>query len=247
MITKTDFDSLYSSFFNGLTFEEATHTYRVTHQRSPLPSVSGLIKKFEPYVDFQSKLIEKARRLYISPAELQAIWNEKRDLSCAVGTETHLFAENFTGVEIPDTGLKQSAANFLLELPTYYKVVKREAQMYHKVYGFSGTSDLVLQDLRDGSFVIADYKTNEDLEKHYNTYLKPPFSHLVSNNLHKYYLQLNFYTLLLEQLNVKVSARYIVWLLPTGKYQVFAVPRLVETLIEWLNKNTVNENYQALY
>lgn len=202
--------------FKDLKFKKKEHRYFVG--LTPYPSVSSNIEKHTTFVDFTQKAKNRARNTGVSLKQVQEEWAQAGEIACRTGTITHDFAETYTGIEEPQTQLEWAVKRFLDELPLHYVVVCKELRMFSRIYKYAGTADLVLLDLRDNSLVIADYKTNNDLFKFYNTYLKPPFQKLEQTPFNKYQLQLSYYQIMLEEVGYKVSKRMIVWLKSDGNY-----------------------------
>ena len=224
-MTVQEIQNKYHLAFSDLRFEEETHSYFLHGQR--LPSVSSLIDNHYAKVDFTPMKKAIAIRENTSAEEIQSRWNKLRDDACEKGTDTHLYAEDYTGVEIPDSPTKISAKIFLDELPEYFEIAIREARMFSKLFRYAGTSDLILKDKRYNTLVIADYKTNKDLFKNYGQYMYAPFQDKIVCPYSKYELQLSYYQILLEDLGYKVSGRYIIHLLDADKCQSGTKPYLI--------------------
>lgn len=210
----------YANVFSDLKFDEERHMYFLHGDN--LPSVSSLIETHYDKVNFTPMKIAIARREGVSPSEIQERWDKIKNDSCTLGTNTHTYAENYTGVEIADTPHKQAAKNFLDTLPSHYEIAIREARMYSRLYKYAGTADLILMDKRNDSLVIADYKTNKDLFKHYNQHMNTPFDELLINPFSKYQLQLSYYQIMLENLGYPVTNRVIVHLKPDETFQIYS-------------------------
>lgn len=209
----------YIAKFGDLRFDEGRHLYFLNGDN--LPSVSSKIKEHYEEIDFTPMRRAIAIKEGVSPEEIQERWDNKRDMACEKGTNTHLFAENYTGIEEAETPHKRAVKNFLDNLPSYYEIAIREARMHSRLYQYAGTSDLILLDKRYDSLVIADYKTNEDLFKHYNKFMNTPFENLLVNNYSKYSLQLSYYQIMLEGLEIPVSNRAIIHLLPDESFKIY--------------------------
>lgn len=182
-------------YFNKLNFNADIHTYNVDNIN--LPSVSGLLKQFYPYVDFDVIASYSAIKQGKTKEEVLAEWKIKNTEGLALGTNTHNFLENYLDA-IPTTNSEKAGVEFLRNLPSHIHIVCNELRMYHKKYNYAGTADLILFNSNTNKFIIADYKTNEDLFKTYNQ-LKAPFSHLNDSSFSKYQLQLSYYKLMFEQ------------------------------------------------
>lgn len=204
--------------FCDMIFEEERHLYFINGVT--YPSVSGLIKKHETFVDFAEKARNQAKRRKVPVSVVTGQWDKKRDDACALGSNTHLYAELYDGTQEPSNLLESAAKKFHDELPEHYVIISRELRMYSREFRYAGTADLILLDTRDNSLVIADYKTNEQLFRSYDNMLAP-FDKLEQNNFNKYQLQLSYYQIMLEQSHYNVSKRVIIWLKRDGNYEIF--------------------------
>lgn len=63
------------------------------------------------------------------------------------------------------------------------------------------------------------------------------FDNLLDSPYNKYQLQLSFYQILLEQIGLKVSSRKLIWLRPTGKYELYNTEDYTDVLRDWLKNN----------
>ena len=109
--------------------------------------------------------------------------------------------------------------------------------MFSETLRIAGTSDIILFNNKTGKFIIADYKTNEDLFKNYKgKTLLAPFEDLLDSPYNKYQLQLSMYQLLFEQCGFEVESRRIIWLKPNGTYENFKTEDLTQKLLKELTK-----------
>ena len=227
--------------FNKLTFVEETHKYSV--ENKPLKiSVSGLCSKFKIKVNFAQKAIDKDKRLGLEIGSTQKEWNTKSEKACKKGTKVHLFGElyPFNKKLKPKDKFEEAIVKFWNDMPDHIIPVIMELQMYHKEYMFAGTGDILLFNTKDGTFIWADYKTNEDLFKNFmGKTLVHPFTHLLDNGFNGYQLQLSFYQILFEQTGYKISQRIIVWLKPSGEYELYFTDNYTKELKEYLKNNKI--------
>lgn len=82
--------------FSDLEFFEEPHEY-IRHKPDgdiKLPSVTGVVQRFEPHVDWDAACINKATKLGIDPAVLKRQWTENNITSTSNGSKTHLFGES---------------------------------------------------------------------------------------------------------------------------------------------------------
>lgn len=97
-----------------------------------------------------------------------------------------------------------------------------------------GTFDMLYYDSVKDGFVILDYKTNaklySDYNRKYNKTLLPPFDDTIEEDLGLYTIQLSLYSLMLEDIGIKVIDRRIVWLTNEGEYEIISVRDVSERL-----------------
>lgn len=207
--------------YKDLQFESEKHIYNV--RGIVLPSVSGIKKQYENEFDADKIAGFVAKSRGISKKEVLTEWDKTRDEACDNGTLVHEFAEDYgKGWKKEPPNLQAVAAKkFWDELPNYYVPVFFELQMFHKDKGYAGTADLILYDKRTKSLVICDYKTNKDLFKNYKEQtLKTPFKDLLDTPFNKYQIQLSMYQMMLNNIGIPVSGRFIIHLKKTGTYEI---------------------------
>jgi hypothetical protein len=219
-------------YFNALTFNEEQHLYFVDGKQLDI-SVSGLVKKFVEPVDFDSISIAIDKRDGLPLGTTRKLWNGKSGAACAKGDKVHFFGEIYAfhrNIE-PRCGQEVAVKKFWDELPDHIVPVFTELKMYHKIAMFGGTADIILFNKKTKKFIIADYKTNEDLFKGYKgkTLLKP-FSYKIENDYNKYQIQFSYYQIMFEQTGFEVENRCLIWLKPDGTYLRYFTEDLTETL-----------------
>ena len=222
-------------YFKELQFDAQAHSYEV--RGKPLTSVSKTIHKYVEKVDFDKIAGFVAKKRGITKAEVLAEWNAKRDNSCSQGTIVHSFGENYFKGKQPTNGFEEAIVKFWDNIPDYIEPFLFELQMFSETLGIAGTSDIILFNNKTGKFIIADYKTNEDLFKNYKgKTLLAPFENLLDSPYNKYQLQLSMYQLLFEQCGFEVESRRIIWLKPNGTYENFKTEDLTQDLLKELTK-----------
>ena len=225
------------NYFKGLLFEERSHTYTV--KGLIIPSVSSLLKQYITPFDAQSVSIGTARKLDMSPREVRTIWNNVKEEACNRGTRVHNFAENYAvdRTLVPLCPQEQAAKDFWDDMPDYIVPVFMEIRMWHKIYMFAGTADLVVYNKNTKMFFLLDYKTNKDLFKNYKGQtLKYPFNAMLDTPFSKYTLQLSYYQILFEQSGFKIGGRMLIWLdKNTGKYSMYSTKDCTQTLMQQLS------------
>lgn len=240
-------DNIFS-FFKKLTFDEDSHKYFV--DKNPLKySVSGIIKLFHKPFDKESVSKDKeieyktlqefgAMPSFIDTSQKTILksWKAKAEIACDHGTNVHLFGEKypFDRTLKPKNNKEVAITKFWDSLPNHVVPVIMELQMYHKKYMFAGTADILLYNKKNNTFIIGDYKTNEDLFNSFGDVMLKGFSDLKVNAFNKYQLQLSFYQILFEQLGLEVSSRKLIWLLPDGNYKMYTTTDYTERLSDFL-------------
>lgn len=219
-------------FFEKLSFEEESHKYSVDGQKL-FTSVSGIIKDYVTFVDFKKISYNIDRKLGMPEGSTKRRWDSKGALSCALGNKAHYFGELYAfhrDIE-PTDKFEEAAKLFWDELPEHIVPVFTELQMYHFQNMFGGTADIILYNLKTDKFIIADYKTNEDIFKNYRSKkLKAPFKDLLESAYNKYQLQFSLYQILFEQTGFEVEKRVLIWLKPDGTYQAYETDDYTEIL-----------------
>lgn len=221
--------------FNELKFEEIKHEYAVGDQK--LTSVSKFISRYTPEFDAEriAGFVAKARNITVE--EVLQEWEDAKNFACELGNRSHYFGENFKkrGL-IPENGYEEAILKFWAELPDHYEVLSFELQMYCKKKGIAGTADIVLLNTLTGKLVIVDYKTNKDLYKNYKKQtLLAPFDRFLNMPISKYTIQLSFYQILISQIGLEVEERWIIWVKPTGIYELLKTEDLTEEIENLFN------------
>ena len=222
-------------YFKELQFDAQKHSYEV--RGKPLTSVSKTIHKYVEKVDFDKIAGFVAKKRGITKAEVLAEWEAKKIASCNQGTLVHTFGENYNGMQKPTNGFEEAIVKFWNKIKKNIENFLNELQMNSETLGIAGTSFIIKKKKKTGKFIIADYKTNEDLFKNYKgkTLLKP-FNNLLDSPYNKYQLQLSMYQLLFEQCGFEVESRRIIWLKPNGVYENFKTEDLTQKLLKELIK-----------
>jgi hypothetical protein len=235
--------SQVKKFFSSLVFDAEAHSYKSGGRT--LCSVSSTIKQYVEYVDFEriaffvAKKRSKEEGITYTAEMILQEWEDKKNNSCNMGNEAHLFGENFTKDSIPKTGFDKAIKAFWESLPEHIIPFCFELQMFSLEFGLAGTSDIILYNTKTNKFIIADYKTNEDLfRNHKGKTLLAPFDTLLDNPISKYVLQLSYYQILFEQLGkgFEVESRRIIWVKPDGTFIIYETKDYTKELLTELKK-----------
>lgn len=231
--------------FSDLRFDSQRHLYFVDGVN--YPSVSSIVESFAPKFNPSSRMLDacvaKVKReegLVLTVQQLQHKWQTINKTACDLGTETHTFMENFSGLQTPRTPQEKAGIEYIKDLRGKYIINLKELRCYSKKYRFAGTMDLPLQVVGKEWYVVVidDYKTNGDLFKAYD-YMYPPFEYLESTPFNKYQIQLSLYHIMLEEAGLEVINRRIVYLKADGTYKTYNLYDFTSVLKEVLKLRLV--------
>lgn len=222
--------------FKDLTFNEKQHIYSVKGHVFT-KSVSKLIETFYEKFNAPKQAIKTAKYRGITVEEVLAEWAATNKEAIERGNRVHLFGElyPFNRSMKPSCPQEEAVVKFWTDLPEWIIPVGVEIKMYHKIFMFPGTADILLFDTKKQEYIIADYKTNKDLFKNFKEKkMLGMFSNFLDNPFNHYQVQLSFYQILLEQLGIKVYKRTIIWLKLDGTYTLYDTQDLTKELEQHL-------------
>lgn len=240
--------------FNGLLFEEETHTY-TTPNGVVLTPTSDMIKNFYTSFDANGISIPYAKSRNLELNDVRGAWDGEGDIATTYGTKVHNFAEDYGNHTFFNEDVLTRTANCKKELGVLqwfqdrcilrdrYIPLVFELKMFSEKYGYAGTADLIMRDKKSGKIVIADWKTNsKDLKSlKFTKRMLSPFDTYRDTTYMKYTLQLSFYQILLEDMGFDVVGREIVWLNERKEQKSLYTPLFpsnkTEKLRKWLNQN----------
>jgi len=247
--------------FKVMIFDEPSHTYKVAGKG--LTPVSTFIKKFVKPFDVDKVAPFSAKKEGVTVEEIKAKWDKIKNEACDNGTKVHDFGERFVidkykvESDLEYSSVLQHLKNdeklqpksealvkFWKKMPEHYYPVALELRMFCLEMGIAGTADIILVDKRDGSLVIADYKTNKDLFKQYKQQkLLGIFKHMNDTPYSKYKVQLSTYQILLEKVGFKVSRRFLIWLKEDGEYEIFDTSDITKDIISYFKAKVEYANW----
>lgn len=102
-----------------------------------------------------------------------------------------------------------------------------------------GTADLLFYydapNPKDSGFTVMDWKTNRELTKDFirnkGVMMLPPFDNMYDEALSHYYLQFNLYQRMMESVGLKIIARRLIHIKGDGTYEIHAVPKIEDNII----------------
>jgi hypothetical protein len=224
--------------FEHLEFDEKKHQYKFFNIK--LTPVSYIVSKFYKPFDTHKMAIFTARKRGVTVQEMLKEWEDKKISSCTLGTNTHLFAENWTPESIPKNGMEESVSNYfnaLIETKNPIIHLLKEFRMFSKKLLIAGTVDRIDYNPLTNKYICVDYKTNEDLYKNYKGQkMLAPFSHLLDSPFNKYQIQLSLYKMLFELTGEEVESMQIIWFRPDGTFLQLECADLTPQLKEYFYK-----------
>lgn len=207
--------------FSDLQFNEAEHRYNVNGLE--LHSVTKTIEhKFCKEFDLETISANYAKKHNRTQEDVKKEWKEINEEACERGNTVHNFAEDYLNGKIEKLSEPQqiAALEWINNLPPHYIFVCAELRMYLIELGLAGTADLIYVNAKNGRIIIADWKTNKDIDKRFaNQTLKTPFDDIADSPFGHYKLQLSMYQLFLEAKGFKVDDRILIWLKMDGTYE----------------------------
>jgi len=198
-----------------ITFDEATHTYKVDNQTVPR-SVTGFLheyaSEFDPKSavtamkngrDWEAKKAALASMGVGAEEDILRMWARSGEVARARGHLLHWQAEQMcNGLEIEEPHspeFKQARIAYqVLLLDRGYSPYRAESNLFHCGLVLAGQPDLLMTDQR-GEIVIVDWKRSKSMKfENAHGSLKYPLEHIPDSNFWLYSLQLNTYRLMLE-------------------------------------------------
>lgn len=183
-------------------FDKGAHTYTNKNTGEVYPGFTAFFKNYYKPFDEDGQLLRgKAKKLGITPEELDAQWTKTRNESTEFGSFVHDNIEEHIkeGKHDPEAdkyvqAWNEYATKNLAEFELYSEFI-----VYSETLKASGTADIVAVDHSKKTVHMRDFKTNKSLEffSKYNDFLLGPLSHLSDCKYIKYTLQMSFYMRLL--------------------------------------------------
>lgn len=149
---------------------------------------------------------------------------------------------------IPTRKKEEAIIKFMNDLPSSYHLVLNEAKVHSGLNAdedknpkqqYAGTFDMLYYFDGNGNkdkagFVILDFKTNASLENDFarskGKFLLPPLNSMYAEAKSIYTAQLSAYQIPLEDIELKVIGRRLIWLKEDGSYEKIALPDITEIL-----------------
>ena len=190
-------------------FEESTHKYSSVVDGKKISYTSGtaFVHSFFPKFDEDRISFFVAKKKGVSQKEILDEWHEKRDRSCYFGTKVHETAEDVLLGRTEFRNIPQNASEeivfekakkYAMKFKDSMEILGVEKIVFDPDLRIAGTIDLLMRSKKDGSIVIADWKTNESIKQDpIYDYGLHPIEHVPNLNYYHYAMQLNLYQFLL--------------------------------------------------
>ena len=247
------FDELKHNILNTsseIVFEPKEHRY--FYKGEECMAVSHVVDLFVQESDFNTiaQNYVKKHNLPISWQRLRQIWGLKANNSTTNGTFVHQYGEDLNHIcndELDKAALK----DWCLVNGYYYPVHPKSVAIYKyfeyllankevpflaeiklilKEHFITGTFDQLVWSVKENGFIMRDYKTNEVLVKDFKKPMKSPFELYNDEALSHYIIQQNIYSLMLQEIGIKVLRKELVWLKDNETFELIKLPD-VENLV----------------
>ena len=136
--------------------------------------------------------------------------------------------------------------SFINDNPNF-EIYRTEWLVYSKKYKIVGIIDAIFKDKKNGKLYLYDWKrvkniyTNPNFFYNYGYY---PIDNVPNLNGYHYFLQLNFYKLILKEYNIEIDNMYICQLHPgLEKYKIIRSYNMMSDIckvLKYLKKNNYN-------
>lgn len=147
---------------------------------------------------------------------------------------------------------EEAAVKFYEDMPQCVVPILAETKVFYEEenWGYSGTFDLLAyydaelegKNPDNSGLMVLDWKTNKDLYKNFaGKTLLPPFDGLLDAPISVYKLQLSLYMAALVKIGMKVIARRLMWLRPSGEYDKIPLEAYDKKIILALRKRYSKE------
>ena len=234
--------------FNDSNFVFDPKYHKYTYLGKPLTSVTKYIERFETPFDEEYWSDKKSKDLGVPKNELLKEWKEGNDYANEVGSQTHKWIEDYFNKIWNPIPLNLDVVNRINKFNKIYSQylyklspIKFETKVFSKRWNIAGTIDGLFY--YNGKVFILDYKTNKkfttDDDKSYKNMLYP-FSHLKTNKLNLYSIQISLYSLILKEWGCNVGGGYLIHIGPGDEEaKIHRCVNLMDILEKYLDENPI--------
>lgn len=212
-------------------FNKDKHFFKRVEDDVKLDSVTGLIKKLEPFFDVDAVASMVAAKRRSSVEEVKAEWKQNNKDKSLTGTILHNYLEDsLDGLEVSiDHPIEKVAEEFLNDFYSSERLVHIESEMLVYNKGYAGFIDNV-STCNDEDIVIIDYKTNEVFDDTYYDTFNPPYNQIGASKVAKATIQLNLLKKAYEKnTGNKVKYMYVLHITEEG-YRFIRINNVTKTV-----------------
>ena len=194
-----------------ITFTEDNHKYVsiVNGKEISYVSGTGFVSRFFPEFDPTGEITKRcAKKEGLTVEALKAKWSAKGRESCRLGTRMHETCEDvflgnsFRNTPEDETEKKrfENAIAMSRKIKDRLDIIGVEKIVFDEQLQLAGTIDFLGKSKKDGSYIIIDHKSNQEIET-FNKWKKfafEPIPKIPDTNFGHYTCQLNLYQYLLK-------------------------------------------------
>lgn len=154
-----DLKNKLTKTFEHLEFDEKKHQYKFFNIK--LTPVSYIVSKFYKPFNSSKMALFSARKRGVPIHEILKEWEDKKNAACVLGTNTHLFAENWTPDSTFSNGYEESVCNYfkaLKEAKNGFNPLLKEFRMFSQKLLIAGTCDKIDYNKETNEFKLIDFK-----------------------------------------------------------------------------------------
>ena len=221
--------------YGGIKFDPIPHTYTLNGHR--LTSVTKTVARYTHEFDKNTNAARVAAKTGVSTHDVLNKWEAAGAVSLEVGNRVHQFAEHYPQIGIPSCERESAVLQWYADHQNL-SFVATELVIGDERLGVAGTIDCLMYDKETDSLVINDWKTNKYIGPNEPVYdhLQPPFHDITETNLHKYFIQVNMYAVLLGVKGFSGVRGMITHLPPEGGYICYNAPNYTRRLHDELTR-----------
>ena len=196
------------------------HIYYIKNSNSKYLSVSNIIDYFFPNIEFNDFKInvKDTKKGGYKKAKTKKILDKKYEIKGYQGKKLHKDIEKY----LNRCSVKNNSIDFkhfidFINNNSDLEIYRTEWLVYSKKYKIVGIVDAIFRNKKNNKFYLYDWKRVK------NIYMKPnffynygyyPIDNIPNLNAYHYFLQLNFYKLILKEYNIEIDNMYICQLSP---------------------------------
>lgn len=222
------------------------HIYYIKNSNCKYLSISNIIDHFFPSIEFNDfKInIKKTQKGGYKKKKSKKILEKDYKIKGKQGRKLHNDIEKYLNL----CSVKNSSIDFtqfidFINNNPDLEIYRTEWLVYSKKYKIVGIIDAVFRNKKNGKFYLYDWKRVKNLYINPNffyNYGYYPINNIPNLNGYHYFLQLNFYKLILKEYNIEINSMYICQLNPElDNYKLtksYGMMNEIHKILEYLKK-----------